>query len=144
MKLKIIALVAAAAMMASACTTMPTLGAAARPECAAKSYTIYYSYHEDDLRASAAPIIGSIADQVAACQKAGGKLQRVTIIGFPGRAVDSPRGDQTAFARGQAVQEALISAGLPAKQIKLANYRSEPDDASQPMRRRAEITLKMR
>jgi outer membrane protein OmpA-like peptidoglycan-associated protein len=143
MKLKIIAAIAGT-MMASGCMTMPTMMSNARPECASKSYTIYYSYHEDDLRASAAPIITSIADQIGACQKAGGKLKSVTIIGFPNRTDNSAGGDQTAAARGQAVREALITAGLPAKQIKLANYRLEPDDLNQPMRRRAEIALKMR
>jgi outer membrane protein OmpA-like peptidoglycan-associated protein len=141
MKLKIIA---AGALMASACSTMPMLGATARPECAAKSYTIYYSYLEDDLRASAAPIITSIADQIGACQRSGGKLRSVTIIGFPNRADNSVGGDQTAHQRGQAVREALVTAGVPDKQIKLANYRSEPSDLNQPMRRRAEIALKMR
>ena len=116
----------------------------ARPDCAAKSYTIYYSYQEDDLRASAEPIIRSIADQVGACQKAGGKLQRVTISGFPNRADNSAGGDVTAHARGQAVLEALIAVGLPKDQIKLANYRLKPNDLNQPMRRRAEIALKMR
>jgi outer membrane protein OmpA-like peptidoglycan-associated protein len=120
------------------------LNAKARPECASKSYTIYYNYHEDDLRASAAPIISSIADQVVLCQNAGGKLRNVTIIGFPGKSVNSARGDQTAMARGQAVRDALVTSGLPANKIKLANYREEPSDLDQPMRRRAEIALKMR
>ena len=123
---------------------MPLIAGPARPDCAAKSYTIYYSYHEDDLRASAAPIIASIAEQVSACEKSGGKLQRATIIGFPNKADNSTGGDQTAVARGQAVREALVSAGVPDKQIKLANYRAEPGDLNEPMRRRAEIALKMR
>jgi outer membrane protein OmpA-like peptidoglycan-associated protein len=143
MKLKIIAAVAGT-MMASSCATMPALRSNARPEFASKSYTIYYSFHEDDLRASAAPIISSVADQVVMCQNAGGKLKSVTIIGFPNRTDNSAGGDQTATARGQAVRDALITAGLPAKQIKLANYRAEPNDLDQPMRRRAEIALKMR
>lgn len=128
---------------ASACAGLPTV-ASARPECASKSYTIYYSYQEDDLRASAAPIISSIADQVAACRRAGGKLRGATITGFPNRADNSAGGDATAHARGQAVREALVAAGLPNNQIRLANYRQEPSDLNQPMRRRAEIALKMR
>jgi outer membrane protein OmpA-like peptidoglycan-associated protein len=132
------------AMIASACTTIPLMAGPARPDCAAKSYTIYYNYHEDDLRASAAPIIASIADQVSACEKSGGKLQRATIIGFPNRADNSAGGDQTAVERGQAVREALVAAGVAESQIRLANYRSEPNDLNQPMRRRAEIALRMR
>jgi hypothetical protein len=143
MNLKMIAWVAGT-MMVSSCATMPMMGATKRPECAAKSYTIYYSYQEDDLRASAAPIIASVADQVAACEKSGGKLQRLTIIGFPNRTENSAAGDETATARGQAVLNALAAAGLPVRQIKLANYRKQPDDLNEPMRRRAEIVLKMR
>lgn len=143
MNLKIIAAMAGV-LVASACSTMPSLSAVSRPECAARSYTIYYSYHEDDLRASAAPIISSIANQVAACEKSGGKLTHVTIIGFPNKTDNSAGGDKTAYERGRAVFDALVAAGLPAKQIKLANYRTEPNDLNQPMRRRAEIALKMR
>lgn len=142
MTLKVVAWIAGA-MMISSCATMPMMGGANRPECAAKSYTIYYSYQEDDLRASAAPIIRAVAEQVAACEKSGGKLQRLTIIGFPNRTENSVAGDETAVARGQAVLEALVAAGLPGRQIRLANYRKQPDDLNEPMRRRAEIALKM-
>lgn len=143
MKLKIVAAVAGA-MMASSCAALSGTGVAARPECASKSYTIYYSYQEDDLRASAAPIIRSVTEQVASCENAGGKLNRVTIVGFPNRAENSPGGDRTAAARGRAVLEALVAAGLPAQKIKLANYRVQAPDVNEPMRRRAEISLRMR
>jgi outer membrane protein OmpA-like peptidoglycan-associated protein len=143
MKLKIIAAISGA-LMASACSTMPMMGATSRPECASKSYTIYYSYMEDDLRASAGPVIHNIAEYVSACERAGGKLRGVTVVGFPNRTDDSAGGDKTAHARGQAVLEALVAAGLPANQIKLADHRLGEDDVNQPMRRRAEIELKMR
>jgi hypothetical protein len=142
MKWKIV-FAAAGAIMASSCATMPGMSAA-RPQCAPKSYTIYYNYLEDDLRASAAPIIRSVAEQVASCETSGGKLNRVTIIGFPNRTENSAGGDKTAAARGQAVLEALVAAGLPVQKIKLANYRTQPSDLNEPMRRRAEIALKMR
>jgi outer membrane protein OmpA-like peptidoglycan-associated protein len=134
----------ASALTASACISWPMSASRARPECASQTYIIYYNYHEEDLRVSTQPMIRHITEQVATCQKAGGQLKSVTIVGFPNRADNSAAGDETAVARGQAVLDALVAAGVPTQQIKLADYRLEPDDLKQPMRRRAEIAVEMR
>ena len=89
-------------------------------------------------------MIQLITEQVAACQKAGGELQSVSIVGFPNRTDISAGGDATAAARGQAVLAALVGAGLPAEKIKLVDHRLEAEDVNQPMRRRAEISVEMR
>lgn len=131
-------------LTASACAGWPTTRPIARAECAPQSDTIYYSYQADDLDASAEPIIHRIAERVAACRAAGGELTRITITAFPNRTDTTVGGDQTAQVRGRAVFDALVAAGLPAKRIKLTNYRRELDNPNQIMRRRAEISTEQR
>ena len=145
MKARIMAAVAfAGSLTMAACTSWPMFAAGVRPECGSQNHIIYYNFQEEDLRASTGPIIRRITQQVAACQKAGGELKSVTIVGFPNRTDNSVGGDETAAARGQAVLDALVAAGLPAEKIKLASYRLDSDDINQPMRRRAEIAVEMR
>ncbi len=121
MNLKIIAAMAGV-LVASACSTMPSLSAVSRPECAARSYTIYYSYHGRRFARLRRADHQQHRNQVAACEKSGGKLTHVTIIGFlPNKTDNSAGGDKTAYERGRAVFDALVAAGLAAKQIKLAN-----------------------
>lgn len=139
-----VAIVLANALAMSACGSLPNLLSEKHPECGSEHYIIYYNYREEDLRASTKPMIQHIAAQVATCQKAGGQLRSVTIVGFPNRTDDSTGGDETAVARGQAVLDALVTAGLPPEKIKLADHRLEPEDLNQPMRRRAEIAVEMR
>ncbi len=136
--------VLAAPFTTTACASLPLFASPARPECESKSHVIYYGYQEDDLRASTEPMIQLIAEQVAACQKAGGELQRVSIVGFPNRTDNSVGGDATAAARGQAVLAALVGAGIPAEKVSLVDHRLEAEDINQPMRRRAEIAVEMR
>jgi outer membrane protein OmpA-like peptidoglycan-associated protein len=145
MKSTIVAAMAIAGpLVMSACTSWPLGAAPERPECRPEKHLIYYNFHEDDLRVTAQPVIQRIAEQVAACRKAGGELESVTIVGFPNRTENSDSGDATAVARGQAVLGALVAAGVPIEKISLASYRLEPDDINQPMRRRAEIAVEMR
>jgi outer membrane protein OmpA-like peptidoglycan-associated protein len=131
-------------LMTTACTSLPVFGASARSECQSSSHIIYYNLEEDDIRASANPIIQLIAHEVEMCRKAGGGLQRVSIVGFPNRADNSDSGDATAAARGQAVLGALIASGIPNEKIAMSSYRLEKEDINQPMRRRAEIEVEMR
>jgi hypothetical protein len=138
------AIALASALTISACGSFPMSLSGKHPECQAEHYIIYYNFHEEDLRVSTRPMIQHIASQVAVCQKAGGELRSVTIVGFPNRTDNSLDGDETAVARGQAVLEALVTAGLPSDKIKLADHRLEPEDINQPMRRRAEIAVDMR
>lgn len=140
----ITAITLSALFIASGCSTLSKFGSSKRPECGSENHIIYYNYKEEDLRASTQPMIKRIAEQVAACEASGGKLRSVTIVGFPNRADTSAAGDETAVARGQAVLDALVAAGLPADKVKLASYRLEEDDLNQPMRRRAEIAVEMR
>ena len=140
----IAAFVLVAPFASTACSSLPLFASPARPECEAQNHVIYYGYEEDDLRASTEPMIQLITEQVAACQKAGGELKSVSIVGFPNRTDISAGGDATAAARGQAVLAALVGAGLPAEKIKLVDHRLEAEDVNQPMRRRAEISVEMR
>lgn len=138
------AMALAGSVIMTGCASWPMFGAPARPECRSQSFIIYYNYQEEDLRASAEPAIQLISERVTACQKAGGELMSVSIVGFPNRKDSSVGGDATAVARGQAVLDALVAAGLPAEKIKLADYWLDAEDSDQPMRRRAEIAIEMR
>jgi len=131
-------------LTSGACTSLPMFGSQPHPECRSQSHIIYYNYQEDDLRASADPIIELIAGEVEACRLAGGELESVSITGFPNRAENSASGDATAVARGQAVLAALVAAGLPSDKIQLSDYREGAEDINQSMRRRAEIAVRMR
>jgi outer membrane protein OmpA-like peptidoglycan-associated protein len=145
MKTTTISLATIAACLATmGCANWPMSASPVRPECQTQNHAIYYNFKEDDLRASADPIVRLITQQIAVCQQAGGELESVSIVGFPNRTDNSVGGDATATARGQAVLDALVAAGLPPEKIRLESYRLEPDDIDQPMRRRAEITVEMR
>ena len=135
----------AAATGLSACTTMKSARdqvVRAPVTCQDVSIPIYFEPDQAQLTPEGRRVITSQANQAKRC-----KIEKVRVVGLADAAGDPAANLELSKARAAAVTDALMKAGLPPAEFDLTAVGQAgsvtPDGKLQPVRRRADITLKL-
>jgi len=129
----------------SACTTMKSARdrvVRAPATCQDVTIPIYFEPDVAQLTPEGRRVITSQANQAKRC-----KIQNVRVVGLADAAGDPAANLELSKARAAAVTDALMRAGLPPAEFDLTAVGQAgsvtPDGKIQPVRRRADITLKL-
>ncbi len=128
----------------SACASIPFVGETpVRTACDEPPITLYFEPDNENLPATAGPLIRHAKDAVDRCAAQGGRLRRITVIAFPDRGDEGEAAQRAALSRAESVVAALVDAGLPPERVVALDFRRAEADPSRIMRRNAEISFDM-
>lgn len=129
----------------SACTTMRSARdriVRAAPTCQDVTIPIYFEPDMAQLTPEGRRVIASQANQARRC-----RVEHVRVVGLADAAGDPAANLELSKARAATVTDALMKAGLPPAEFDLTAVGQAgsvtPDGKVQPVRRRADITLKL-
>lgn len=144
--LRVLALSASLGALAlGACTTLRDARARlvqSPPRCADATVQIYFEPDSDVVGPEGQAVIGQAAETARGC-----RVEEVEIVGLAD-AVGAPAANlELSKRRAQSVLASLAAAGLPASDFRLAGAGQAgavtADGKAQPLRRRADITLRL-
>lgn len=140
--------VSAAVLALSACTTSvgppppterPVVEATACPDL---TVDIYFEPASTATPESAAPVLATVRDTIASCDRRFSHVRRVEIAAFANRGADGATAEAMARARAQSLKAEIVKIGVPARRVKIVDHSDVDDDPDQPLRRHAHIVVK--
>lgn len=109
--------------------------------CPDLNVMLYFEPASAAVPASADPVLATIREGIDVCNKRFSHVRRVEIAAFAAGA-DGDTAAARANARAQSVKAKMVEIGVPARRVKIVDHDAVDDDADQPLRRHAHVTVK--